>query len=131
MEEQTFPALSIRQPWADLIVDGIKDIENRVWPTQFRGRLLIHAARRVDWEGVERVYKMLGLASPADYQPVRGALIGSTEIVDCVTSHRSRFFQGPYGFVLRESRRLQRPVEWRGRLMIFQVPASALGRKRL
>ena len=37
------PALSIRQPWAWLIVNGYKDIENRDWPTVFRGRMLIHA----------------------------------------------------------------------------------------
>jgi len=29
MRSTTFPAISIRQPWADLIVRGIKDIENR------------------------------------------------------------------------------------------------------
>lgn len=36
-------ALSIRQPYAWLIVNGFKDIENRDWPTKFRGRVLIHA----------------------------------------------------------------------------------------
>ena len=39
------PALSIRQPWAWLIVNGHKDIENRDWPTNFRGRLLVHAGQ--------------------------------------------------------------------------------------
>ena len=38
-------ALSIRQPWAWLIIHGGKDIENRCWPTKFRGRMLIHAAK--------------------------------------------------------------------------------------
>ena len=38
-------ALSIRQPWAWLIVNGHKDIENRSWPTRFRGPVLIHAAK--------------------------------------------------------------------------------------
>ncbi|WP_289241690.1 ASCH domain-containing protein [Delftia sp.] len=37
------PALSIRQPWAWLIVHGYKDIENRDWHTPFRGNLLVHA----------------------------------------------------------------------------------------
>lgn len=37
-------ALSIRQPWAWLILHGGKDIENRSWNTNFRGRFLIHAA---------------------------------------------------------------------------------------
>ena len=38
-------ALSIRQPWAWLIIKGHKDIENRSWPTAFRGRVLVHAAK--------------------------------------------------------------------------------------
>jgi len=37
------PALSVRQPWAWLIVSGLKDIENRPRPTHYRGPLLIHA----------------------------------------------------------------------------------------
>ena len=36
-------ALSIKQPWASLIAHGIKDIENRTWKTNFRGRIYIHA----------------------------------------------------------------------------------------
>jgi hypothetical protein len=38
-------ALSIRQPWAHLIVAGIKQIENRTWTTRYRGPLLIHAGQ--------------------------------------------------------------------------------------
>ena len=37
-------AISIRQPWASLILKCGKDIENRSWPTKFRGRILVHAA---------------------------------------------------------------------------------------
>jgi hypothetical protein len=40
--------LSIRQPWAWLIIAGHKDVENRSWTTTYRGPLLIHAARRPD-----------------------------------------------------------------------------------
>lgn len=42
-----FPAvaLSIRQPWAWLIIHGGKDIENRTWPTRFRGRVAVHAGK--------------------------------------------------------------------------------------
>src|SRR5436189_5084024 len=36
-------ALSVRQPWAWLIVNGYKDIENRDWATKRRGRIWIHA----------------------------------------------------------------------------------------
>lgn len=127
MDEPTYPALSVRQPWADLIVNGIKDIENRTWPTAFRGRLLIHASMTVEWDDVEKVCGLLGLATPGDYQPVTGALLGWTEIIDCVKTHPSRFFHGPYGFVLQGSQRLAVPVPWRGQRGIFQVPAGVVG----
>ena len=39
------PILSIRQPWAWLIVNGYKDIENRTWSTRFRGKVLIHGMK--------------------------------------------------------------------------------------
>ena len=44
----TFPAISIHQPWADLIVRGIKDIDNRPWLTRFRGNILIQAGKKIE-----------------------------------------------------------------------------------
>jgi hypothetical protein len=40
--------LSVKQPWASLIVLGIKDVENRFWHTSHLGRLLIHASKEWD-----------------------------------------------------------------------------------
>lgn len=45
-------AISIRQPYAYLIVNGKKDIENRNWKTKQRGRVLIHASQKIDDEAV-------------------------------------------------------------------------------
>lgn len=36
--------LSVRQPWASLLVSGLKDIENRTWVSNYKGRILIHAS---------------------------------------------------------------------------------------
>jgi tetratricopeptide (TPR) repeat protein len=49
-------ALSIRQPWAWLIVHGVKDVENRTWRTNFRGRFLVHAGMRFDEDGHRRIW---------------------------------------------------------------------------
>jgi activating signal cointegrator 1 len=38
-------ALSLLQPWASLVVMGIKTIETRRWSTDYRGEMLIHASR--------------------------------------------------------------------------------------
>ena len=53
-------AITIKQPWAYLIAAGIKDIENRTWPTKFRGRVLVHAAAK-SWLW----HKVLQYLSPA------------------------------------------------------------------
>ena len=36
--------LSVRQPWASLLVSSLKDIENRTWAPSFKGRIMIHAS---------------------------------------------------------------------------------------
>jgi ASCH domain len=119
--EPTVPCLSVRQPWADLIVSGIKDVENRRWPTSFRGLVLVHAPRTVEEREVPRAASLLRVPAE-EYVPVTGAIVGATEIVDCVTQHESRFFAGPYGFVLRNSRQFTEPVPFPGRLGLFPVP---------
>ncbi len=122
----TFPCLSVRQPWADLIVDGVKDVENRTWPTTFRGTFLIHAGRTVERGDVGRVRRDLGLSPGQEYRPVTGAILGMVCLVDCVTSHRSRFFSGPQGFVLMDAVRFERPIPYRGRLGFFPVPVDTI-----
>jgi hypothetical protein len=47
--------LSVRQPWAWLLVAGRKDVENRTWNTKYRGPLLIHAGKSWDAEGADRI----------------------------------------------------------------------------
>ena len=101
-------AISIRQPWAWAIISAGKDIENRRWPTNFRGPVCIHAAKgctEVEFNSAATLIgwdKMLPGVAPRDYQ--RGGIIGVAEIVDCVRTHPSPWFFGPYGFVLSNVR---------------------------
>jgi hypothetical protein len=55
-------ALTVKQPWASAIIYGDKDIENRVWRTGYRGRLLIHAGKAVDWLAPDHAWTAAGLA---------------------------------------------------------------------
>lgn len=127
------PALSIRQPWAWLIVNGQKDIENRDWPTGFRGRMLVHAGltlSRPDYEDVSTCLLMrdlhpAGMPAFPDLKGYCGGIVGSVEVVDCVTESESPWFMGRYGFVLRDPRPLPF-VPWKGRLGFFNVPAGAV-----
>ena len=120
MNKITLPTLSIRQPWAWLIVNGFKDIENRDWPTRFRGDFLVHAGKVFDDMSLKEIINYYGLESvdPAGAELHRGGIVGRSKIVDCVSESRSKWFHGQYGFVLRESRPL--PFQpCRGRLGFF------------
>ena len=113
-------ALSIRQPWASLIVNGHKDIENRSWSTKFRGKFLVHAGKRFDGEGYEWVQDNFRITLPERGEFQRGGIVGVAELVDCVERHRSKWFSGDYGFVLKNARRL-RFYPMPGRLGFFKV----------
>ena len=70
-------ALSIRQPWAWLIVNGYKDIENRTWSTDFSGRAYVNAGKRVKPEHFkeQRDYiRESGLILPEE--PPLGEIVG-------------------------------------------------------
>jgi hypothetical protein len=73
-------ALSLKQPWAALLVAGIKTIEVRKWPTARRGRILIHAARVPDdrREGWELITPRL-----LDCAQLQGGIIGVANLIDC------------------------------------------------
>jgi len=128
------PALSIRQPWAWLILNAGKDIENRDWHTNFRGRVLIHSSKTcTKREYEEAMYFMtdrhilqgIGMNIPSITGMDRGGIVGSAEIVDCVTASDYPWFVGQYGFVLRNPKPLPF-TPWKGRLGFFNVPESAL-----
>jgi hypothetical protein len=90
--------ITVKQPWASLICSGLKDIENRTWKTSFRGRILIHASQKPDYDiiytnnkGIREVLEDEGFLYIDDidaYCSV-GKIIGSVEIVDCVINHES------------------------------------------
>lgn len=92
-------AITIKQPWASLIVHGIKDMENRTWtcPKKYIGqRVLIHASMKGAnfWDSpvAGRVDEFLRKISKAgtDWSKYPfGSIIGSVEIVGCVVNHPS------------------------------------------
>ncbi len=80
--------LSMHQPWASLLVAGIKTHEGRSWPTKYRGRLWIHAAaaKPQDVESVEahcRQFVPDGTKFPTNYPT--SCLLGYTYVVDCLS----------------------------------------------
>jgi hypothetical protein len=112
-------ALSIRQPWVELILSGAKTVENRSWRTAYRGRILLHSPAGVH----DRAMRALGFDD--DALP-RGGIVGEVEVVDCVDDHPSVWFRGPFALVLSNPRRLPF-MAMSGRQRLFRVEVPFLG----
>lgn len=118
-------ALSVRQPWAWLIVNGYKDIENRDWATNLRGRISVHTGvHRVTKAEYKRFTTQCRIRAIKRYPEIdcfqTGGIVGSVEIVDSVTKSNSYWFEGKYGFVLKNARTSRfRPML--GKLGFFEI----------
>ena len=121
----TEKALSARQPWASLIVCGLKTIEIRSWPTSYRGRLYIHAAKSLDDLAMNRFQLEA---------PPTGVLLGTVELVkvepftaemweELADRHLDNgpFRQGLYAWHLEDARPLPEPIAYRGDRNLFPV----------
>src|SRR5947208_17153186 len=127
-------ALSVKQPWAALLIAGLKTVEVRTWPTRARGRVLIHAAKTADPrpEG----WALITTPELRELAAVRGGIIGSAEVTACVRYRTAETFAGAaelhrnnpdwfapgglYGFVFQNPR----PIAYHacpGRTMFFAV----------
>ena len=121
--ERTARALSVRQPWAHLIISGVKDIENRTWFTNIRGPVLIHASGRIDMQAYHTLRLFHNL--PPLHELKTKGIVGGVNIVDCVAHHKSEWFEGPFGFVLEGAQELPfRPLK--GQLNFFKVDIDEL-----
>ena len=104
-------ALTIKQPYAQLILEGRKKTEWRVWSTTYRGPLAIHAGLGVDREECERV------GYDAKTLP-RGAVLCTVEMYDC-----KELSDGWFAWKLRKVKKI-RPVPMRGRLGLWDWDAT-------
>lgn len=119
-------ALTIRQPWATLIMQGVKEYEFRSWKTNFRGEVLIHAGKGIDKEAVERLKKYL----PEGELPL-GKILGKVKITDCVPMsedfatmlakknndiYTTHSFSRNFGFKLEDVEVFETPIEAKGQL---------------
>lgn len=123
-------ALSIRQPWAWLILNAGKDIENRDWPTKVRGRVLVHAGRGMTHDEYDSAaWTLSGIRPDIQLPPLkaleRGGIVGSVQIIGCIEKSDSRWFFGRYGFALHDPRPLPF-TPYRGELGFFNVPDTAV-----
>ena len=69
--------ITLKQPWATLVAEGIKKYEFRSWKTNYRGKILIHAGVGIDKEDMKK-YKNMNLEFPSR------RIIAEVEIEDCL-----------------------------------------------
>src|SRR5262249_45267103 len=122
-ERVTVMALSIYAPWPWAIfhAEPRKNIENRHWPTSYRGWIAIHQSKKritkPYYEEFLSTYKDLGgnlMKVPHRDEFLLGAIVGLVRMVACVKRHASPWFQGNWGWVLEDPIVLPEPIEING-----------------
>lgn len=115
-------AVSVRQPWAWAILHAGKDVENRTWPTGYRGLLAVHAPKTVDTDAVAFL-RACGVAVPDEL--VTGALLGTVHLAGCVRDVGSPWAEpGRWHWHLTHPRSLVEPIACRGALGLFALPPA-------
>lgn len=118
--------LSLKQPWAKLVVDGEKTIEVRSWNTKHRGLFYIHSSKIIDKKKCEELR-----LEPEEL--IKGAIIGKCELVEVkkyeseeeflkdANKHHALGYKKPnYGFILENNKRIK-PVKTKGSLGFWTV----------
>jgi hypothetical protein len=120
--------ISIRQPFAGSVIHGNKDIENRSWSSNHRGRLWIHASksRASLFDGSEFI-ESIGEDVQDEDEMVFGAFIGYVDMVDCVTESDSPWFSDDgFGFVFRNPVAIRNPIIFVANTGIRPIPKELL-----
>lgn len=132
-------ALTVKAPWSHAIAHLSKDVENRVWSTNHRGLIAIHAGRGWDPEGAASPVMSTALENRGMRRPVRrdtpgmvfGAVVAVAELVDvcgasvevpgsCRCGPWSAW--GQHHWHLSKVRALAEPVPCKGALGLWTLP---------
>jgi hypothetical protein len=124
--------LSIRQPWANLIVHGFKNVENRTWQTDYRGPVLIHAGLQFDHDAVAWIHGNTEYYFETDDSKVIenairqtgafGGIIGRVFLKDITTDSKSQWAQpGVYHWHFANAQSLPF-VQLKGQQKLFNLP---------
>lgn len=120
--------LTIKQPWATLIIQGDKRFEFRSWQTKYRGELLIHAGKGKDKEAINRLKKYIPEVLP------QGKILGKVTLVDCIKMspefkemllnensdiYTKSSFKENYGWQLENVEVFDEPIEVKGHLSLW------------
>lgn len=126
-----YKVLSVRQPYASLLVNGIKDVENRSRRTNYLGMVLIHAGAKVHdvvsffktrHEFTVEEIAMMTQMNEVDENDLFCCIVGSVDIVDCVQNHPSEWAEnGQWHWVCANAKKFEHPIfNVKGKLGIWE-----------
>lgn len=125
--------LSMHQPWASLLVAGIKRHEGRSWPTDFRGKLWIHAAgaKPTGIEDLENYYRKFPWNADAKFPThyPTSCLLGYVFVTDCLDNEgyvrrfpaEEREESADFKFICERPKALLFPLQMEGNHKIFKL----------
>lgn len=124
--------ITIKQPFASLIAEGLKKYEFRTWKTNYRGDILIHAGKSIDKKAMEK-FRHLELSYPT------GCIVAKAKVVDCIAIDqemkeklnqenplvysgvvKDKDWNG-YGFFLQNVEKVD-PIYVNGKLSLWEYP---------
>ena len=115
-------ALSLKQPWAELVVLGKKKVELRKWNTNFRCKFLIHASKNPDKKNMKKfgfddllLGYIIGEAELVDVKKY----VSSKELIKDKDLHLADESWGSYGFILKNVKRIK-PIKTKGALNFWE-----------
>jgi len=135
--------LSLLQPWASLVVMGVKKIETRSWKTDYRGPLLIHASlgKKGSLLSAEAPFKkfikafkslpfgsVIGVVLLEDVVPVEHLLLSDHELASLTMEEKAfgDYSKGRYAWLLTDPKIFDHPIPFKGTLGLweFHIPPS-------
>ena len=123
---QTIKTLSVKQPWAWAIAEGLKTIETRTWCPNHRGAILIVASLKpdkllLDWLVEQRGAEILD-------QIEYGKAVAIVELVECrgmetrdEQAAQCTWYPGAYAWMLENVRKIAKPYPVKGRLGLYET----------
>lgn len=130
--------LTIKQPWASLIMLGLKKYEFRSWKTDYRGELLIHAGKGIDKDGMERLKKYIPENMPTE------RILGKVKLIDCIKTssefydkvqkenkdiYAKSVFNQDYAWQMEVIEVYDNPIKLKGKLRLWNYEGGVNGKE--
>ena len=130
--------LTIKQPWASLIMLGLKKYEFRSWKTDYRGELLIHAGKGIDKDGMERLKKYIPENMPTE------RILGKVKLIDCIKTspefydkvqkenkyiYAKSVFNQDYAWQMEVIEVYDNPIKVKGKLRLWNYEGGVNGKE--